>query len=136
MSGRLKMRLKKWSLGLKMLLLTCIYILVDIRNKIPGLVKHLMGFGTTCIDQTHSLRKNMKSTRVMNKSICGVFRGKIRPQNTHTTHKWPSPENWFETEHFEIFGFLVHGLRVLPITSWPWIVSREKFSYILKILKV
>jgi len=55
-----------------------LYILGEFGNKIPRMGKYLTGFGRAWIDQTHSLRKNMKSTWVMNKSLCEVFIEKIR----------------------------------------------------------
>ena len=48
----------------------------------------------------------------------------------------PSHEIWFETEHFENFGFSGPRLKVSPVTSGPIIGSREKFSWILEIWKV
>ena len=64
---------KKWYLRLKMILLSFLYILGDIRNIIIGLGKHLTGLGRACIDRTQNLRKSMKSTWVMNKSLFGFL---------------------------------------------------------------
>ena len=60
----------------------------------------------------------------------------MMPWSTLNSHIQPSPEIWFETEHFEKLGFLVPRLKVPFITSWAWNASREKLSSILEICKV
>jgi hypothetical protein len=53
----------------------------------------------------------------MNKSIFWVYLDEIIPFKTHNRHIKPSPKIWFETEHFEILGFLGPGLMVPLATS-------------------
>jgi hypothetical protein len=134
--GRWKMRLRIWFLGFWIPFLGFPNTLGGFRNKIPEFGIHLTGLGRVCIDQTQNLRKIMKSTWLMNKSICGVFLDKIRPYNIHTSHIKPSPKIWFEMEDFKNLGFSSPRLRVPPVTSWAWNGSREKFSWILEICKV
>ena len=85
--GRFKMKLKKWFLKLQILCLSFLYILGDIRNKIPEFGKHLTGLGRACINQTHNLRKSMKSIWIMTKSLFGVVIYDIIPYHILTRHK-------------------------------------------------
>ena len=71
--GRCKMRLRKWFLIFWIIFLGFPDILGGVRNKIPEFGSHLTQLGRACVDQTQNLRKNMKSTWVMNKSLCGCF---------------------------------------------------------------
>ena len=72
----------------------------------------------------------------MNKSLCYSFIDEIIPWITFTNHIQPSPEIWFETEHFEILSFSGPGLKVPSVTSWAWNDSRAQFSRILEIFQV
>ena len=60
----------------------------------------------------------------------------MRPWITLTSHINPSPEIWFEAEHFENLSFSGPRLKVLAVTSGPRIGPRAKFSWILEIWKV
>ena len=72
----------------------------------------------------------------MNKSPCRVCFDEIIPWSTLTSHIQPSPEIWFETEHFENLSFLGPRLMVPTITFGPRIRSRENVSWIIKMCKV
>ena len=41
----------------------------------------------------------------MNKSVCEMFLDGMMPWSTFIGHTQPSPEIWFEMEHFEILSF-------------------------------
>ena len=131
--GRCKMRLRILFLVLWMLFLAFPHTLGGVRNKILEFGSQWTKFGRACIDQTQNLRKSMKSTCVMNKSLFWVFINEIIPYNTHNIHIKPSPKIWFETEHFQNLGFSNPGLRVPPVTSWARNGFTEKFSWILEI---
>ena len=72
----------------------------------------------------------------MNKSFYKRFIEEIIPWTTFNIHNQPSPEIWFEMEHFESLSFSGPGLRVLSVASSAWNESRAQFSWIFEILKV
>ena len=92
--GRCKMRLIMWFISFWILFLGFPYILGGIGNKISKFGSHVTEFGRACIDRTQNLRKCMKSTWVMNKSLFRVFIDEMRPFNSHTIHIQPSPCSW------------------------------------------
>ena len=72
----------------------------------------------------------------MNKYVSERNLDEFIPWSTFTSDNQPSPEIWFETEHFEILSFQAPGLDFGMFTSWAWNISREQFSWIFSIWKV
>ena len=130
------MRLKKWFIWLWMTFIGFPDILGGNRVKLLEFGGHHSKFGRACIVQTQGSRKSILFTWIMNKLVYKRFLDEMMQFGTFNSHRQPSPEIWFETEHFENLGFLGLGLRVPPITSWAWNGSREKLSWILGIFKV
>ena len=84
-------------------------ILGDFGNKTQQLVKGLTKLGRAWINLTQNLKKGLKSTCIMNKSVCGIILEKISLYNFHTIHNQHSSKVWSETEHFENFEFFGPG---------------------------
>jgi len=68
----------------------------------------------------------------MNNSVFGRFLDDMRPYNIFNSHIWPSPEIWFETEHFEFLSFRASGSVSGLFTNWDWNHSRGKTKWNLK----
>ena len=108
-------------------------ILEETRIKIPEFGDHLTEFGRAWKARTQDWRKSMFFTWIMNNSVFGNFIDGMRPCSTFTSHIWPSPKIWFETEHFEFLSFRAPGLVSGLFTNWDWNHSRGKIQWNLKI---
>ena len=134
--GDAKMRLINWFLELRILFWGFLDILGEIRNKIQELGIHRLELGRACICSAQNLRKWIYLTWNMKTSLGERFLCEMRPSSTFTSHKQPSPEIWFEPEHFEILSLSDPRLRVLPVISWAWNGSRAQISWVLGIFQV
>ena len=108
---RCKMRLIQWFLWFWMNFVGLPDILGGNRVKLPEFGGHRTEFGGAYIVRTRDSRKIIFFTWIMNKSFCKIFLGEIRPWSTFTSHNQPSPEIWFEKEHFEILSFSGSGSK-------------------------
>ena len=102
---RCKMRLRWLCLDWWKYFLCFPVILGYIRIRIPEFGVHLTEFGRAWKARTQNWRKSMFSTWIMNNSVCGSFLDVMRPYNNFTSHIWPSPKIWLETEHFEFLSY-------------------------------
>ena len=126
------MRLKKWLLDWWKNFLGFPVILEETRIKIPEFGDHLTEFGRAWKAQTQDCRKNMFFTWIMNNSVFGRFLDVMRPYNSFNSHISPSPEIWFETEHFEFLSFRGLGSVSGLFTNWDWNHSRGQTQWNLK----
>ena len=128
---RCKLRLIWWFLDWWKHFLGFLDILEDTRIKLPEFGDHQTEFGGAYMVRTQDLRKSMFFTWIMSKSVCEVFLDGMIPWHIFTSHIQPSPEIWFEREHFENLGFSGPWLKDPPVTSWDWNGCREKNLWIL-----
>ena len=115
LTGRCKLRLRWLFLDWWKYFLGFPVILGETRIRILKFGGHLTQFGRAWKARTQNWRKSMFSTWIMNNSVSGRFLDVMRPYNSFTSHIWPSPEIWFETEHFEFFKFSGPGLSFWPV---------------------
>ena len=118
LTGRCINETKRWFLDRWVYFLGFPDILQEIRNKIHELGIHQTELGRVCLRQTQNSRKSMYITWVMNKSVCEGSLDEMRLWSTFIGHIKPSPEIWFETEHFEILSFQTSGSVSGLFTSW------------------
>ena len=89
----------------------------------------ILEFGRAWKARTQDWRKSMFFTWIMNSSVFWRFIDCMSPCITFTSHIWPSPEIWFETEHFEFFSFWAPSSVSGLFTKWDENHSRGQTKW-------